>query len=323
MKKTLVLLAILGSIGLISAYVILNPVIKVGMKSAPGINVSKDRLYADVQYLTHIKPARQAFNPAGIEQAATYIYQEFKKVSDRVSYQEFPVNGQTYKNVICTLGPAAGERIVLGAHYDVCGNQAGYADDNASGVAGLLELARLLQAQEANLRYRIDLVSFCLEEPPFFKTEAMGSAVHAKSLKKESVAVKAMVCLEMIGYYSEEKGSQRYPVPGMDAIYPDKANFISVVGDLNQNQLVAHVKKYMLAGSTIDVQSLNAPASIPGVDFSDHLNYWANGYPAVMITNTSFYRNPNYHQVTDTIDTLDFAKMAEVVKGVYWAVLHL
>ncbi|QNF35768.1 M28 family peptidase [Adhaeribacter swui] len=292
------------------------------MKSTPEIKVVNSRLYADVQYLTNIKPARQAFNPAGIEQAATYIYQEFKKISERVSYQEFQVNGQTYKNVICTLGPGTGERIILGAHYDVCGNQPG-ADDNASGVAGLLELARLLHAEEKTLKYRIDLVSYCLEEPPFFKTESMGSAVHAKSLKKEGVTVKAMVCLEMIGYFSEEKGSQRYPVPGMDAIYPDKANFISVVGDLNQNELVAHVKKYMLAGSAIDVQSLNAPASIPGVDFSDHLNYWANGYPAVMITNTSFYRNPNYHQVTDTLDTLDFAKMAEVVKGVYWAVMHL
>jgi Zn-dependent M28 family amino/carboxypeptidase len=321
-KKALVLLVIFGSIGLISAYVVFNPVIKVGMKSVPEIAVSKDRLYNDVQYLTQIEPSRQAFNPAGIEQAATYIYQEFKKVSERVSYQEFRVSGQTYKNVICTLGPATGERIILGAHYDVCGNQPG-ADDNASGVAGLLELARLLHTEEKNLKYRIDLVSYCLEEPPFFKTESMGSAVHAKFLKKEGVSVKAMICLEMIGYYSEVKNSQRYPVPGMDAIYPDKANFISVVGDLNQNQLVAHVKKYMLAGSTIDVQSLNAPASIPGVDFSDHLNYWANGYSAVMITNTSFYRNPNYHQVSDTIDTLDFTKMAEVVKGVYWAVMHL
>ncbi|QMU31696.1 M28 family peptidase [Adhaeribacter radiodurans] len=292
------------------------------MKSALKILVEKERLYADVQYLTQITPPRQAFNLTGIEQAATYIYEEFQKLSNRVSYQPFKVDGQTYKNIICSLGPTEGERIIIGAHYDVCGNQPG-ADDNASGVAGLLEIARLLHAQEAKLKYRFDLVSFCLEEPPYFKTASMGSAVHAKSLRKEGVIVKAMVCLEMIGYYSEEKGSQRYPLPGMHAIYPDKANFISVIGDLNQEKLVAHLKKYMLAGSTIDVQSLNAPASIPGVDLSDHLNYWANNYPAVMITNTSFYRNPHYHQESDTIDTLDFDKMAEVVKGVYWAVMHL
>lgn len=292
------------------------------MKSTKEIPVKKERLYADVNYLTHLSPPRQAFNPTGIDQAARYIYQEFQKISTRVSYQPFVASKQEYKNVICTLGPEHGERIIIGAHYDVCGDQPG-ADDNASGVAGILELARLLQAEEKNLKYRIDLVSYCLEEPPFFKTESMGSAVHAKSLKKAGVKVKAMVCLEMIGYFSEEKNSQRYPVAGMETIYPDKANFISVVGDLNQKQLVAHLKKYMLAGSTVDVQSLNAPASIPGVDFSDHLNYWANGYAAVMITNTSFYRNPHYHQTTDTIETLDFDKMAEVVKGVYWAVVNL
>ncbi len=322
MKIVLILLAVILVIGLVSAYKIFNPVIKSGMKRAENIPVNKDRLYADVNYLTHLSPARQAFNPAALDKAAGYIYQEFQKASSRVSYQTFKADNQEYKNIICTLGPAEGERIIIGAHYDVCGDQPG-ADDNASGVAGILELARLLHAQEDNLKYRIDIVSFCLEEPPFFKTQSMGSAVHAKSLKKAGVQVKAMVCLEMIGYFSEEKGSQRYPVAAMNAIYPDKANFISVVGDLNQNQLVAHLKKYMLAGSTVDVQSLNAPASIPGVDFSDHLNYWANGYHAVMITNTSFYRNPHYHQESDTIDTLDFAKMAEVVKGVYWAIMHL
>jgi Zn-dependent M28 family amino/carboxypeptidase len=322
MKTVLILLVILLGIGLVSAYKIFNPVRRFGMKRAENIPVNKERLYADVNYLTQLSPARQAYNPAALDKAAGYIYQEFQKVSSQVSYQTFKADNQEYKNVICTLGPEEGERIILGAHYDVCGDQPG-ADDNASGVAGILELARLLHAQEANLKYRIDIVSFCLEEPPFFKTQSMGSAVHAKSLKKAGVKVKAMVCLEMIGYFSEEKGSQRYPVAAMNAIYPDKANFISVVGDLNQNQLVAHLKKYMLAGGTIDVQSLNAPASIPGVDFSDHLNYWANGFHAVMITNTSFYRNPHYHQESDTIDTLDFDKMAEVVKGVYWAVMHL
>lgn len=204
MKVGFILLAVLLGIGLVSAYMIFNPVTKASMKSAPKIPVNKERLYADVHYLTHLLPARQAFHPAALNQAAAYILQEFHKLSSRVAYQPFKVGPQEYKNVICTLGPAEGERIVIGAHYDVCGDQPG-ADDNASGVAGLLELARLLHAHEANLKYRIDLISFCLEEPPYFKTESMGSAVHAKSLKKAGVKVKAMVCLEMIGYYSEEK----------------------------------------------------------------------------------------------------------------------
>ena len=288
----------------------------------PDLPVNKAQLYADVQYLTEQDPPRHAFNIASLNQSADYIFREFKKVSPRVQYQTFKVEGQEYKNIICSLGPEDGERIIVGAHYDVCGDQPG-ADDNASGVAGLLAIARLVHNLKPDLKYRLDFVAFALEEPPYFKTEAMGSAVHAKSLKKAGVKVKGMICLEMIGYYSEEKDSQRYPVAAMNIIYPDRANFISVVGNMGQGPLVKHVKNYIKAGSQIPVESLTAPASVPGVDFSDHLNYWKYDFPAVMITNTSFYRNPNYHQQSDTIDTLDFDKIAEVVKGVYWGIIHL
>jgi hypothetical protein len=286
------------------------------------INVNKDRLYADVQFLTGLVPARNAFNLNALNQGADYIFNEFRKISPRVSYQTFGVNQTEYKNIICSLGPETGERIVVGAHYDVCGDQPG-ADDNASGVAGLLEIARLVQAKEKELKYRIDFVSYALEEPPFFKTDDMGSAVHAKSLAAAGVKVRGMICLEMIGYYSEEKNSQDYPLAALKAIYPSKGNFISVVGNMSQGKLVKHVKAYMQQGGQIDVQSLTAPAAVPGVDFSDHLNYWRYNFPAVMITNTAFFRNPHYHLPTDTIDTLDFAKMAEVVKGVYLAVIRL
>ena len=288
----------------------------------PDLPVNKTQLYADVQYLTELVPPRNAFNTASLNQSADYIFREFKKVSPRVQYQTFKVEGQEYKNIICSLGPEDGERIIIGAHYDVCGDQPG-ADDNASGVAGLLAIARMVHDLKPDLRYRLDFVAFALEEPPYFKTEAMGSAVHAKSLSAAGVKVKGMICLEMIGYYSEEKGSQRYPVDAMRIIYPDRANFISVVGNMGQGSLVKHVKNYIKVGSQIPVESLTAPASVPGVDFSDHLNYWKYDFPAVMITNTSFYRNPNYHQQSDTIDTLDFDKIAEVVKGVYWGIIHL
>ena len=288
----------------------------------PDLPVNKAQLYADVQYLTEQNPPRNAFNVASLNQSADYIFQEFKKMSPRVQYQAFMVEEQEYKNIICSLGPEEGERIIVGAHYDVCGDQPG-ADDNASGVAGLLAIARLVHELNPELKYRLDFVAFALEEPPYFKTDAMGSAVHAKSLRAANVKVKGMICLEMIGYYSEEKESQRYPVAAMKAIYPDKANFISVVGNMGQGALVKHVKNHIKAGSQMPVESLTAPASVPGVDFSDHLNYWKYDFPAIMITNTSFYRNPNYHQPTDTIDTLDFDKMAEVVKGVYWSIIHL
>ena len=286
------------------------------------VQVNKSRLYADVKFLTEVTPPRNAFNLASLNTSADYIFREFSKISDRVSYQTFKVDNKEYKNIICSLGPEGGERIIVGAHYDVCGDQPG-ADDNASGVAGLLEIARQVHEQNLPLKYRIDFVSFALEEPPYFKTDAMGSAVHAKSLASTGVKLRGMVCLEMIGYYSEEKNSQRYPVAALKAIYPDKANFISVVGNMGQGSLVNHLKKYMLEAGQIDVQSLTAPAAVPGVDFSDHLNYWHYNFPAVMITNTAFFRNPHYHLPSDTLDTLDFDKMAEVVKGVYWAVVHL
>lgn len=286
------------------------------------IPVKEERLYADVKYLTEMTPPRHALNLESLNKSARYIHDAFAKVSPRVSYQNFKVNNQEYKNIICSLGPEDGERIIVGAHYDVCGDQPG-ADDTASGVAGLLEIARLVHEQKPTLKYRIDFVAFALEEPPYFKTDDMGSAVHAKSLKTGGVKVKGMICLEMIGYYSEEKNSQDYPVAALKAIYPSKGNFISVVGNMGQGKLVSHLKKYMQAGSTIGVESLTAPASVPGVDFSDHLNYWRYDFPAVMITNTAFFRNPNYHMPTDTIDTLNFDKMAEVVKGVYWAVVNL
>ena len=297
-------------------------VIKNKAMDKPDLPVNKAQLYADVQFLTGLNPPRNAFNLVSLNRSADYIFQEFKKLSPHVEYQTFKVENQEYKNIICSLGPENGERIIVGAHYDVCGDQPG-ADDNASGVAGLLAIARLVHELKPALKYRLDFVAFALEEPPYFKTEAMGSAVHAKSLRAGGVKVKGMICLEMIGYYSDEKDSQRFPVAALKAIYPNQANFISVVGNLGQGALVKHVKDYIKAGSQIPVESLTAPAAVPGVDFSDHLNYWKYDYPAVMITNTSFYRNPNYHQATDTIDTLNFDKMAEVVKGLYWGIIHL
>jgi hypothetical protein len=150
----------------------------------------------------------------------------------------------------------------------------------------------------------------------------MGSAVHAKSLADSDVKVKFMISLEMIGFFSEEPGSQSYPLFFLKWFYPNKANFIAVVGSLRQRKIVNHMKKYMSQGSNIDVYSINAPTFIPGIDFSDHVNYWKHKYNATMITDTAFYRNPNYHKKTDSIETIDFDKMAEVIKGIYWAIVN-
>ncbi|MDH3815901.1 MAG: M28 family peptidase, partial [Acidobacteriota bacterium] len=135
--------------------------------------------------------------------------------------------------------------------------------------------------------------------------------------------VRGMICLEMLGYFSDEPGSQSYPAPGMGLLYPSRGNFISVVGNVSSWGFTRSVKGWMAGATELPVRSINAPALVPGVDLSDHLNFWKHGWNAVMITDTAFYRNPNYHEVTDTPDTLDYGRMAHVVTGVYAAVTSL
>ena len=286
------------------------------------MEVSKERLLKDLKFLVRSPVARCDEHVERLDQCARYIFDEFKKLTDSVTEQKYLVGKKEYENVICSFGPKDGERIIVGAHYDVCGEQPG-ADDNASGVAGLLEIARLLKEQNSALKYRIDLVAYALEEPPNFRTANMGSAVHAKMLHDNNIKVKTMICLEMIGYYSDKKRSQEYPVGLMKLFYPRKANFIAVIGKMGQGKTTRKIKKDMNDKSSVKAISLNAPSAIPGIDFSDHLNYWKYGYVAVMITDTSFYRNDNYHERSDTLETLDIDKMAEVVKGVFNSIISL
>jgi hypothetical protein len=284
--------------------------------------VDKKRIMNDLKFLAGSTEARYDGNPKRLNECAAYIFKEFEKLTDDVEEQKYLVGAIEYKNVICSFGPKDGERIIVGAHYDVCEVQPG-ADDNASGVAGMLEIARLLKNESSRLKYRIDLVAYTLEEPPNFRTERMGSAVHAKMLHDNGIKVKAMICLEMIGYFSDKPRSQQYPLGIMKLFYPGKANFIAVIGKTGQGKTTRRIKKTMNQNSTVKTISLNSPPSVPGIDFSDHLNYWKYGYLAVMITDTSFYRNANYHEKTDTIDTLDIEKMAEVIKGVFCSIMNL
>ncbi|QHT68954.1 M28 family peptidase [Rhodocytophaga rosea] len=290
--------------------------------SIPVIPVQQARLYEDVLTLTSIQPPRHYLNLDSLNAIAGYIAHELGKLNCKVEYQKYKAQGREYKNVIATFGDVSKQMVVVGAHYDVCGDQPG-ADDNASAVAGLLELARLVNELQPALSYGVEFVAYCLEEPPFFATPFMGSFVHASSLKETNTQVKAMICLEMIGYFSDEQNSQHFPVNALRYVYPTTGNFITVVGKLSQLGLIQKVAGHMREVSTISVQSFSAPKLIPAISLSDHRSYWQCGYPAVMINNTSFYRNPHYHQPTDTIDTLDFDKMEQVVKGVYWAMVNI
>ena len=286
----------------------------------PDVSADPVRLEAHVRRLSEEFAPRNWTHAEGLDRAADYIRGGFQAAGGAVSDQNYDVGGRTYRNVVASFGPDAAERLVVGAHYDAAGPLPG-ADDNASGVAGLLELGRLLGKSPPP--FQVELVAFSLEEPPFFRTGGMGSAVHARSLKERGVRVRAMLSLEMIGYFSDAEGSQQLPSPLLRAFYPSRGNFIAVVGKIDQGRLVRRIKRAMAGASPLPVYSINAPRSVPGVDFSDQMNYWEAGYDAAMITDTAFYRNPNYHTARDTAGTLDYGRMAMVVDGVHAAVLHL
>ncbi len=279
---------------------------------------------------THVRMLSEAFgprdwtHPENLDRTAAYIRKEFEQAGGVVSDQAFGMENRTYRNVMANFGPETKERIVVGAHYDAFGELPA-ADDNASGVAGLIELAHGLG--KSALPIRIELVAFTLEEPKaagengLFRSRYGGSAVHAASISRENVPVRVMFSLEMIGFFSDAEGSQGYPVSPLRMFYPSRGDFILIVGKLGQGRATRKAKKAMHAASTLPVYSINALASIEGIDYSDHYNYWKYGYDALMITDTAFNRNRNYHTEHDTFDRLDYQRMAMVVQGVYAAVL--
>jgi hypothetical protein len=259
-------------------------------------------------------------NIDALNYTADYIKRQLLLISDSVFEQSYEVNGKQYKNIIASINTDKKERIIIGAHYDVCGNLVG-ADDNASGVVGLLELARLLK--EEPLNYRIDFVAYTLEEPPYFGTDNMGSNVHAKYLYDNAIPVKGMICLEMIGYFNDTKNSQHYPVGILKWFYGNKGDFVTVVQKFGNGSFGNEIKRKMKRTKLIKTKSFKGPKSMPGIDFSDHRNYWKYGYSAVMITNTAFYRNNNYHQQTDTIGTIDFKRLALTMDELFLSLKQL
>lgn len=283
-------------------------------------SVNPERLGLHVRMLAQEEFPRDEAHPQNLDRVARYLRAEFERASASVSDQPYQVNGKIYRNVIAWFGPETRERIIIGAHYDTAGPHPG-ADDNASGVAGLIELGYLLG--RASLPMRVELVGFTLEEPAYFRTNKMGSAVHAAALKQQAVKVRAMLSLEMIGYFSDEPDSQKFPATFLRAFYPSRGNFIGVVGRLSEGLLVRRVKAAMREGSSLPVHSICAPRFVPGIDFSDQLSYWDAGYDAVMITDSAFYRNPTYHTEFDTAEKLDYKRMAMVIEGVYAAIKEL
>jgi Zn-dependent M28 family amino/carboxypeptidase len=312
---------ILGGIGCLLTFAwaaLTQPVLGRRAAACHPRQVEPERLEAHVRMLSETFHPRGWENLENLERVAGYIAAEFKAAGGDVSGQPYKTSfGETHRNVIAQFGPDTPERIIVGAHYDAVDEQPG-ADDNASGVAGLIELAHLLGESPPPLR--VELVAWTLEEPPIFPTSDMGSARHASALRKANVNVRAAISLEMLGTFLDDPGTQSFPAPILRFVYPSTGNFITVVGKLGEGELVRTVKAAMRGATDLPVESINAPRWVPGIDFSDHANYWDQGYPAAMITDTAFYRNPRYHTARDTADTLDYERMAKVVQGVYCAV---
>ncbi len=278
------------------------------------LSVDSDRLKVHVRMLSQTFHPRDWTHSENLAKCADYIAGQFAGAGAVVESQVFEVEGREYRNVIGRFGSGKGSKVVVGAHYDSCDDTPG-ADDNASGIAALIELA-YLTGKHAPSR-EVELVAYVLEEPPFFRTQHMGSAIHAKSLAREKSRVTGVIVLEMVGSFSDEKGSQTYPSNLLRAYYPARGNFILVAGRWDQGNWVKAVKAGMQGTSDLPVYSIRAPSALPGIDFSDHVNYWPYGIQAVMITDTAFYRNPAYHTPHDSAEQLDYGRMSKVVLAVF------
>jgi Zn-dependent M28 family amino/carboxypeptidase len=233
---------------------------------------------------------RNLWSYGALERAAQYISTQLTTSGYTARRQTFDLAKLPLSNVEAVLeGTArAAEIVIIGAHYDTVAGCPG-ANDNASGVAAVLELAQRFsgQSQPRTIRF----VAFVNEEPPFFQTAHMGSAVYANAARSRGDRVAGMLSLETMGYYSEEKGSQRYPA-AIAGLYPDVGNFIGFVSNLASVRLLLRARRAFRRRTSFPLQSAAVPAAIPGVGWSDHWAFWQAGYPAMMVTDTAPFRYP-------------------------------
>lgn len=264
---------------------------------------------------------RNVFTPEALRDAEEYIRARFESLGYAVTAQPAPAMGVTSSNLEAALPGTGrgGEIIVLGAHYDTVAGCPG-ADDNASAVAALLELARLNAG--AAFRRSVRFVAFTNEEPPFFHTESQGSRVYAEAARARGDDIRLMVSLEMLGCYRDEPGSQGYP-PGFGWFYPDRGDFIALVSNLRSRPQMLRFARAFRDAATFPLEHAATFSFVPGVAWSDHLSFWKCGYRALMVTDTAFFRNPHYHMPSDTPDTLDYRRMAAVTAGLSGAIQRL
>lgn len=256
---------------------------------------------------------RNVYRPAALDAAARYIESEFADIGHAVNRQIYLAQGVVSANLEVVL---PGQRwpdqsIVIGAHYDTVLGSPG-ADDNASAVAALIEIARLLKGH-APAR-TLKLVAFVNEEPPFFFFGKMGSKVYAQAARRRRENIRLMISLEMLGYYRDEPNSQAYP-PLFRHFHPDRGNFIAFVSNFRSRQVMRRAEQAFRLHSAFPLETTATFGWIPGVAWSDHLSFWRESYRAFMCTDTAFFRNPFYHSAQDTPEKLDYPRLAELTEA--------
>ncbi len=281
----------------------------------------RDRLEEHVTMLGGEIGERNLWHYSELQAAADYIEGQLAELSYEVARQEFTVENRAVCNIEAELpgGSKSGEIFVVGAHYDSVLGSPG-SNDNGSGVAAVLEIARLLAGEKLDRTVRF--VAFVNEEPPFFQTGNMGSRVYAARSRERGERIAGMISVETIGYFSDSAGSQKYPFP-FSFFYPDTANFIAFVGNLGSRRLVRSAIASFRRHTQFPSEGLAAPGSITGVGWSDHWSFWKEGYQAIMITDTALFRYPYYHTISDTPDKIDYERMARVVAGIALLVAEL
>jgi Zn-dependent M28 family amino/carboxypeptidase len=277
-------------------------------------NEIRQRLRQHLQYLSVSLGERCIFRPQNLKAAEDYVAREFESLGYPVRRQAFICERVEVANVIVGHPDPRGYYL-LGAHYDTVAETPG-ADDNASGVAVLLEVARLTRGAPTPKPWAF--VGFTTEEPPVYFTPYMGSRVYAKEARKNRENLLGMLCLESVGYFVQEPNSQQIPLALKFLGYSTTGNYLGLVANWHSRPLLQKLEKALQAGSSLPVSSLAVPLGgsfIPETRLSDHANFWDEGYQAVMLTDTAFLRNPNYHTPSDTIDTLNLDAMVDLTLG--------
>lgn len=287
---------------------------------SPGERTLRNELVAHVQTLGGEIGERNLSRYPQLQAAARYIENNLTESGWNVRRDEYEVQGRNCYNIEAELPGASSEIVLIGAHYDSVFGAPG-ANDNGSGVAALLSLARRFSGTHNAKTLRF--VAFVNEEPSYFQTAQMGSFVYAHRCRQRGDQISAMISLETIGYFSKEPGSQHYPATGLGLLYPRTGDFIGFVGNVASRSLLRDVIGEFRRHAQIPSEGGALPAIIPGIGWSDQWAFWQHDYPGIMVTDTAPFRYPHYHMSSDTPDKLDYDAMTRVAAGMEKVIQHL